>query len=665
MSFRSMLVSQSPVSEEFGHPKSPVYVCRDCDFSAANPSDVLSHISGVQAHQANSSNDCIYFGHGIAINKECPVKSESPVTEEPDYECSNATNELKEAEGAVTSVSCQVTAVSCQTDLSLGLADFSFLTEAESSMVLAQLQCLQTSWKSLQSTWVKHMGMVNTNNQEEKNNSNMSPSSGSEDQPEFRSRSEGHSDANVKVKVEDGEKRGVLDNIIMQKLSRGTDSSSDSPASPALSDQPKSSRSRKGIPCKIRRVAEDEDVEQGGGEAREMEEVPSGHEGAGEGEDDMTQSHHGANSKTDTAIDNEENKTEVPNTQDPSKSNYFAAAAMPQFPGLPAQGHGGRLPNTDVEVSTAWPVAPWLSGLTHGRQQSFGWNMPNFPAGVPQFAMGFPTSPPLASKREESPSLWNAPRVRRDLPTASDSSSMRVKIGDQQGSSGSGQSPGQPGQAQVQKGNQDPKAVPTKKEPLKCRFCNFTCNNRYSLKRHERRHGNEDDKFTCQYCRKSFNERTRLTEHINFKHENKQKVCEVCGKSFSSMSGYRAHQKIKHTDKGTKKCELCQLSFLDNWHYEGHMNKHYKLKPYQCEECHKTFSHRISYQRHRRSCASERKSHTCTICHKEFAHKFNLDEHYAGKHDRRQICCKDCGRIFSWKTSYLRHVRTMHPSSVP
>lgn len=86
---------------------------------------------------------------------------------------------------------------------------------------------------------------------------------------------------------------------------------------------------------------------------------------------------------------------------------------------------------------------------------------------------------------------------------------------------------------------------------------------------------------------------------------NKHWLCSYgCGTSFTTKTGMREHEKIKHEGTYRYTCEQCGKGFMIKNHYEGHMNAHMNYKPFQCQQCHKSFSHKRSIIKHTSMCMS-------------------------------------------------------------
>lgn len=73
-----------------------------------------------------------------------------------------------------------------------------------------------------------------------------------------------------------------------------------------------------------------------------------------------------------------------------------------------------------------------------------------------------------------------------------------------------------------------------------CEYCDFTTRIKFSLNRHLRLHTGH--MFQCPNCRKQYNDRSKLKNHIEMKHHGKRFVCNLCGKIYKSADGLVYHK---------------------------------------------------------------------------------------------------------------------------
>jgi uncharacterized Zn-finger protein len=104
---------------------------------------------------------------------------------------------------------------------------------------------------------------------------------------------------------------------------------------------------------------------------------------------------------------------------------------------------------------------------------------------------------------------------------------------------------------------------------FQCTQCNFSANQKQSLKRHENISHPKDGTgvmFKCDICNYQTTRSDNLKRHQKTKHINDAKepaklfVCEICGVKFGALTALKSHSMAKHEMK-TYKCRFCDQSF--------------------------------------------------------------------------------------------------------
>jgi DNA-directed RNA polymerase subunit RPC12/RpoP len=103
-----------------------------------------------------------------------------------------------------------------------------------------------------------------------------------------------------------------------------------------------------------------------------------------------------------------------------------------------------------------------------------------------------------------------------------------------------------------------------------------------------------ENKFQCQQCPKSFDTREVLRNHVKT-HEPKVK-CQTCNKKFSIQS-LRVHLK-RHEKIRKFNCDHCSAGLDVKSHLIRHIWKHRSDKLFNCAHCNRVFNHSVTFKAH-------------------------------------------------------------------
>ena len=77
---------------------------------------------------------------------------------------------------------------------------------------------------------------------------------------------------------------------------------------------------------------------------------------------------------------------------------------------------------------------------------------------------------------------------------------------------------------------------------LKCKVCEYSAGDSYSLKLHVRSHNTEGKKVSCTFpgCKRAYHTKGHLNEHVKT-HTEARPVCADCNKDFATKYGLKSH----------------------------------------------------------------------------------------------------------------------------
>ena len=112
-----------------------------------------------------------------------------------------------------------------------------------------------------------------------------------------------------------------------------------------------------------------------------------------------------------------------------------------------------------------------------------------------------------------------------------------------------------------------------------------------------------DFNFMCAHCPKTFSRKCYLDIHMT-KHSEKTLKCPICEKMYRWKSGLQCHLAASHGmgPKDAFTCEFCDKTFCDKSNYKQHRYTHTKEKPYNCDYCGRGFIRKEQMTLHKDRC---------------------------------------------------------------
>ncbi|XP_071040238.1 zinc finger protein 391 isoform X6 [Parasteatoda tepidariorum] len=147
--------------------------------------------------------------------------------------------------------------------------------------------------------------------------------------------------------------------------------------------------------------------------------------------------------------------------------------------------------------------------------------------------------------------------------------------------------------------------------------------------------GNTGRKYQCKMCPQIFMHKSAMQHHSREAHRGdiKPYQCQQCLKSFSSNHQLLQHIRI-HTGEKPYKCSYCDRRFKQLSHVQQHTRLHTGERPYKCHlpECNRAFIQLSNLQQHLRNHESQverakNRPYVCNTCGKCFATDSSLRTH--------------------------------------
>jgi len=145
--------------------------------------------------------------------------------------------------------------------------------------------------------------------------------------------------------------------------------------------------------------------------------------------------------------------------------------------------------------------------------------------------------------------------------------------------------------------------------------------------------------------------------------ENPKKFkCITCNFSTENKGTLKKHIEAVHEGIKSFKCDICDYECALKGNLKHHIaSVHQGIKPFKCKLCDYEFSKHSSLKRHIESVHERIKSFNCKLCDFKTATKCSLKEHIESVHERiKSFNCNICGFKTTIKHSLKEHMKSVH-----
>lgn len=194
------------------------------------------------------------------------------------------------------------------------------------------------------------------------------------------------------------------------------------------------------------------------------------------------------------------------------------------------------------------------------------------------------------------------------------------------------------------------KVTPVVRNIWSCNICDAVLTSRDKVRIHKNinhpdvkreRRSNDEMKnwgdvgeYECELCNKSYISKSKIRKHMDV-HKNKdrpKRLCTICGLELCSTYNLNNHIRTVHGRERKFHCQLCDRRFSHSHHLKTHMNRHDNIRPFQCEQCVKSFFDKTTLREHVKSVHLNLKAYACKICSRTFNRSGNMRAHMLKTH---------------------------------
>lgn len=131
--------------------------------------------------------------------------------------------------------------------------------------------------------------------------------------------------------------------------------------------------------------------------------------------------------------------------------------------------------------------------------------------------------------------------------------------------------------------------------------------------------------------------------------------CNICHKVFTHSSLLTKHKR-KHLNSKPYICNTCGKIFTESGNLSRHMRIHSGERPYKCTVCAKAFSQATHLRKHMNTHTFS-KHYTCHLCQKPFKKEFDLNKHMETHNEVASFKCHICDKVFTENDKFQCHLQ--------
>ncbi|KAH8383999.1 hypothetical protein KR009_011652 [Drosophila setifemur] len=167
-----------------------------------------------------------------------------------------------------------------------------------------------------------------------------------------------------------------------------------------------------------------------------------------------------------------------------------------------------------------------------------------------------------------------------------------------------------------------------------CQFCKKVFKNRSRMTKHEAIHLANRPVFQCSQCNCVYLTKQALKVHVDSKHNESGISCDICGKVFAIAKAMEIHKRY-HTGDFPFACDLCPRKFAQRSHLTIHHRVQHAGARFICEfpGCQKSFTSSSSLRNH--ECTHTAMPFECSHCQQSFPARNKLRLHLERKHNKQ------------------------------